>query len=112
VDTSVSTPGSLPSFIVIGTMKGATTSLHQYLSEHQKVCVSNPKETDFFLERTEKDLPWYRRCFEGEAKTYGEVSPQLLKASEIPRRAETYARGSSESRAQKCAEAGCPQGDN
>ncbi|MCS4044605.1 hypothetical protein GGQ00_003065 [Salinibacter ruber] len=36
-------------------MKCRTTSLRQYLREHPQVCVSNPKETDFFLERNKKD---------------------------------------------------------
>lgn len=76
--------GALPTFIVIGAMKCGTSSLHQYLDEHPQVCVSNPKETDFFLKRNEKDLAWYRGCFEGEAKAYGEVAPNYTKHPGFP----------------------------
>jgi hypothetical protein len=40
--------------IIAGTTKGATTSLYQYLGAHPQVCISNIKETRFFLD---KDYP-------------------------------------------------------
>ncbi len=49
----------LPTFVCIGAMKCETSSLHRYLGEHPQVCVSTPKETDFFLARNGKDLAWY-----------------------------------------------------
>ncbi len=69
----------LPNFIVIGAMKCGTSSLHQYLGEHPQVCVSTPKETDFFLARNQQDLKWYRECFTEPARAYGEVSPNYTK---------------------------------
>jgi hypothetical protein len=60
-------------------MKCGTSSLHQYLGEHPQVCVSTPKETDFFLARNEKNLAWYRGCFPEPARAYGEVSPNYTK---------------------------------
>lgn len=80
---------SLPDFIVIGTMKGGTTSLHKYLGTHPQVGVSKPKETNFFLDRNKKDLSWYRRCFEGDFRICGEVSPNYTKYpgfSGVPKR--------------------------
>lgn len=71
--------GNLPSFICIGAMKCGTSSLHRYLGEHPEVIMSNPKETDFFLERNDKSLEWYRKCFKGKAKKYGEISPNYTK---------------------------------
>ena len=37
-----------PDFLVIGTAKAGTTSLHHILSTHPDVCLSTPKETWFF----------------------------------------------------------------
>jgi hypothetical protein len=36
------------------------------------------------LKRNEKDLTWYRGCFEGEAKAYGEVAPNYTKHPGFP----------------------------
>jgi len=38
----------LPNFIIIGANKGGTTSLHQYLSEHPEIFMSEIKEPMFF----------------------------------------------------------------
>lgn len=71
--------GALPTFILIGAMKCGTTSLHRYLGAHPQICVSDPKEPDFFLRRNEKDLTWYKRCFQGAAQAYGEASTNYTK---------------------------------
>ena len=39
----------LPTFVIIGAMKCGTTSLHYYLAEHPDVCMSEVKETNFFV---------------------------------------------------------------
>jgi len=71
--------GALPTFILIGAMKCGTTSLHHYLGAHPQICVSDPKEPDFFLRRNEKDLAWYRQCFQEPAQAYGEASTNYTK---------------------------------
>lgn len=71
--------GALPTFIIVGAMKCGTTSLHQYLGMHPQICVSEPKETDFFLRRTEKGIDWYKQCFAGDADEYGEASTNYAK---------------------------------
>lgn len=71
--------GALPTFILIGAMKCGTTSLHQYLGMHPQICVSDPKEPDFFLRRNEHDLAWYRQCFREPAQAYGEASTNYTK---------------------------------
>jgi len=71
--------GRLPTFILVGAMKCGTTSLHQYLGAHPHICVSDPKEPDFFLRRNEKDLDWYRQCFGEAAQEYGEASTNYTK---------------------------------
>lgn len=35
--------------LIIGTMKGGTTSLFNYLAQHPQVCPCSNKEPDFFL---------------------------------------------------------------
>jgi hypothetical protein len=57
----------LPTFIVIGAMKGGTTSLFHYLDEHPQVHMSPLKEVDFFVEESNwgRGFDWYARQFEG-----------------------------------------------
>lgn len=46
-------------------MKGGTTSLHRYLSEHPQVFMTKVKEVDFFTEELnwDKGFDWYARQF-------------------------------------------------
>lgn len=39
---------TLPTFIVIGTAKAGTTSIHAYMRQHPEICMSEIKETNFF----------------------------------------------------------------
>jgi len=71
--------GNLPTFICIGAMKCGTTSLHKYLDVHPNVGMSSPKETGFFLRRTDQDLDWYQQCFSGAARAYGETCTNYAK---------------------------------
>lgn len=41
---------TLPTFLIIGTMKGGTTSLHRYLRQHPEVFMPERKELNFFLD--------------------------------------------------------------
>lgn len=76
----------LPSFIVIGGMRCGTSSMYHYLSEHPEICMSSMKETDFFVRKTNywRGLEWYRARFDGEAKAYGEASPNYTKRHSHP----------------------------
>lgn len=67
----------LPNLIVIGAQKCGTTSLHYYLSLHPQISMSSPKELDFFIEQRNwhLGLQWYESHFTGEARVYGESSP-------------------------------------
>ena len=79
--------GRLPDWIIIGSMKAATSSLHRYLAEHPDIAASEPKETDFFLpERYESlGLEWYRQRFAEPpgASIAGESSVNYTKAHEF-----------------------------
>jgi Sulfotransferase domain len=89
-----STRSNLPDFIVIGAMKGGTTSLHHYLNAHPQVYMTKVKEVDFFTEELnwDKGFDWYTKQFadapagtkKGEASTsytkyprYSGVAPRI-----------------------------------
>ncbi len=76
----------LPTFAIIGTMKGGTSSLHYYLRHHPQVVMSHTKETNFFQdpEHGGHDLDWYLDQFRGEADQYGEASPNYTKRHSYP----------------------------
>lgn len=70
---------SLPNFLVIGAMKGGTTSLFRYLDAHPDVYMPPAKELRFFVEERNwgKGLAWYEDQFReaGSARVIGEASP-------------------------------------
>jgi Sulfotransferase family len=84
-------PPSLPTLVVIGAMKCATSALHRYLDSHPDVAMSAPKELNFFNgpEVPPHDEPdrwwvegqwhrgvaWYGRQFDASAPLRGESSP-------------------------------------
>lgn len=76
----------LPSFIIIGAMKGGTTGLYHYLSSHPDLIPSQQKETDFFL--TERNfrqgLAWYEAQFAGAGQIAFEASPNYTKRHLFP----------------------------
>ncbi len=69
----------LPNFLVIGAMKGGTSSLTNYLREHPQVFMSKPKEIRFFgnEENWQRGLDWYEQHFADarDATAIGEASP-------------------------------------
>lgn len=85
--------GRVPDFLVVGSMKCGTTSLHHYLSCHPQVWMSRPKELCFFVggpSRGANDPPWgnwwrgeewYRSHFRTDRRVCGEVSPGYVGAA-------------------------------
>ncbi len=53
----------LPDFLVIGTMRGGTSSLYKYLSQHPEVAPSLRKETEYFTRYYDRGERWYRQHF-------------------------------------------------
>ncbi len=88
----------LPDFIVIGTQKGGSTSMFQYLASHPYVVPSCCKEVDFFDLNFSKGAAWYRshfpsslynRCFKTVRKRdliTGEASPYYIIHPRVPKR--------------------------
>ncbi|MBV6641982.1 MAG: sulfotransferase [Cyclobacteriaceae bacterium] len=71
----------LPNLIIIGAMKCGTTSLHQYLSHHSDVFMSETKELDFFIESRnfKKGVEWYKQQFSDGFLVNGEASQNYTK---------------------------------
>jgi len=82
---------TLPNFVIIGAIKGGTTSLYRYLGEHPDVYMCPRKEPLYFAWDPERprpagqqemctDLGTYESLFEGAAgaPAVGEASPQYL----------------------------------
>jgi hypothetical protein len=77
----------LPTFVIIGTMKGGTTSLYHYVRQHPQVFMPRTKELHFFVAEKNlwRGLPWYERNFAGAdgALAVGEASPDYTKYPEF-----------------------------
>ncbi len=52
-----------PDLYLIGAQKAGTTFLATLLGQHPEVCLSTPKEPDFFTKNWDKGADWYRSCF-------------------------------------------------
>ena len=48
-----------PDFVIIGTQRGGTTSLHAYLSAHPQIAIPSTKELHFITDRYERGIDWY-----------------------------------------------------
>ena len=79
----------LPTFLILGAQKCGTTTLHALLSQHPEICMSEPKETNFFNVHYEKGLEYYSRTFfrdwQGQ-EAVGESSPPYFFLPYVPRR--------------------------
>ena len=88
----------MPDFIIIGTMRGGTTSLYSYLTEHPNIGPAYMKEVHFFDVYFSKGLHWYRAQFPSSVQKYytervqkqnfitGEASPYYLFHPHAPKR--------------------------
>jgi hypothetical protein len=75
-------------FSICGVPKAGTTSLHHYLDAHPQICMSDPKETDFFQHNYDKGWEYFDECFDPspEARMFGETSPGNMIHPKAPRR--------------------------
>lgn len=69
-----------PDFIIIGSMKCATSAIYEYLCQHPKVWNRKPKEIHFYTQNHEKGLNWYLKYFQDkpEGCITGEASPSYF----------------------------------
>ncbi|MDC0664157.1 sulfotransferase family protein [Marinobacter sp. SS21] len=78
-------------FLVLGSQKAGTTSLHEWLVQHSDVLLPKIKETHFFSHdnRFEKGADWYLAQFpktQEVKKLKGEIDPEYLYSSLAPAR--------------------------
>jgi hypothetical protein len=75
-DTPSGQGGALPNLIVVGAAKCGTTSLHYYLGLHPEVCMSTPKQLNFFQDPSCLDrLDLYASFFDKRSPVRGESTP-------------------------------------
>lgn len=79
---------TMPSFIIIGSQKGGTCSLYNYLIQHPQIKHPVKKEVHFFDANFERGSDWYRSCFPFQADNSitGEASPSYIFHPHVPRR--------------------------
>jgi hypothetical protein len=79
----------LPSFLVIGTQRGGTSSLYRYLAEHPDVAPPIRKEVEYFTTHWTEGLDWYRAHFPLAVRSgvTFEASPNYLFHPYAPARA-------------------------
>ena len=99
-EPNVPSPGNravaAPDFVIIGTQRGGTTSLHAYLSAHPQVETPATKELHFITDCYERGLDWYLGQFPAELPPdtiTGEATPYALFHPLAPRRVREIAPG-------------------
>jgi hypothetical protein len=94
---------SLPDFVIIGAQKGGTTSLFEYLCQHNSVLAGPWKETRFFDKYYRQGIDWYKAFFPLKAdctgreaggaavrKLTGEATPEYLFDARVPARMQRH----------------------
>lgn len=78
----------LPDFLGIGTQKGGTTSLHQWLSKHHQTYLPKCKEVHYFDLNYENGEDWYLNHFKeaGKNQLCGEITPMYMYQKNVPAR--------------------------
>jgi len=84
-------PARLPDFLGLGTQKGGTTSLHNWLEAHHDVYVPKCKEIHYFDTNYDKPTNWYTDHFSSAKNNQicGEITPFYLFHPEVPSRIKT-----------------------
>lgn len=81
----------LPDFLIIGTQRGGTTSLYNYLAEHPKVAPAAVKEVHYFTLFHDRGDEWYESNFPRSRglrkRITGEATPYYLFHPDVPERA-------------------------
>ena len=79
---------ALPTFLLCGAQKAGTTALYDALVNHPDVCMSRPKETEFFNWRYRRGWDWFATHFDhydGE-RAIGEASTRTMATPPAPKR--------------------------
>jgi hypothetical protein len=70
----------LPTYVIAGTVRSGTTSLHRALRRHPDVFAPGAKELHFFDRQFDRGVDWYESLFDGAQGTgpVGEATPNYL----------------------------------
>ena len=80
-------PNFPPSAFIVGSQKCGTSSLAKLLGDNPGICLSNPKEPNYYTSNYQKGLHWYKNCFRDsdkillDASTTYSMCPLSAKAS-------------------------------
>lgn len=96
--TAATAPPFSVTYVILGTMKGGTTALHHFLSQHPDICASAPKETHFFcrdfffLENGDEKYDLYRFNFRSHAgePVIGEATPHYMNNPTVAERLQRH----------------------
>ena len=83
----------LPDFVVIGVVKGGSSSIYDYIVQHPMVTAAIKKEVHYFNKKTfpQRDPIWYQshfplsRTLTRSQKLTGEASPEYFHGQDAPR---------------------------
>lgn len=68
-----------PTFFIVGTMKGGTTILYDFICSHESVTKAKEKEIHYFSLYPQKGIDWYLSHFEAPSENItGEASPSYF----------------------------------
>lgn len=81
-------PWPLPHFLVIGTQKGGTTSLHHLLTRHSGIFLPAVKEVHYFSQHFHQNLQWYAQHYQDAkpGQLRGDITPFYLFHLAVPAR--------------------------
>jgi hypothetical protein len=72
----------IPDFVIVGTMKGGTTALYDFITRHPDVVRASTKEIHYFTLHYHKGHEWYLAHFnQNSDKLTGEASPTYFDMS-------------------------------
>ncbi len=85
---TTATQNRLPDFLVLGTQKGGTTSLHKLLEQHPNIFLPKCKEVQYFTLYSNKNRNWYANHFKeaGHNQLIGDITPYYLFHPKAPKR--------------------------
>ncbi|MBO9997409.1 MAG: sulfotransferase domain-containing protein [Cyanobacteria bacterium SID2] len=90
LDFSAFTQPTRPEFTIVGVMKGGTSSLSHYFSQHPQILPSARKEIDFWSWKYHRGLDWFLAHFpphpEFERFIAGDASPTYFQHRQAPER--------------------------
>lgn len=93
MNTPRATTDLRPTFLGIGAQKCASTWIYRILENHPQICVSTPKELDFFSCYFDRGYGWYESRFAQTTAAHiaaGEVSPSYFYNPLAVKRAHEY----------------------